>query len=655
MKSVSIVIIFLLLAKCGEYRTGIQTNDEVVRFGDLSVGRDDFEKYCCLNRQSGISQDSLLHASLSAFYRKALMINHLQTVNHQLTEAEKLELDYRNRLDLVGLAIDSLLFDIDVDEQDVAREIEYYSAHQVVIDHIYLPVEDSELLDECVSFLNSGGNIVDLINYKKEIYRAICDNKGLAYRINVPPGMFIGELSEFIHEGKSGETRMISSSSGFHVIKILYKTEGPSEEPLKKDVIRNLRKAWHRENGFQRQMQNSYYCNDSILNSIDFSIRPLLGEIDTTVVASFRGKKIYVKNVQEHVTALPFDSKIYFNNAATKPSAIAVLILKNQLHQPFDSKSLLRELYQEAKEASDADIPVGVFENDPKLFEYKYLDVFEKSKVYPWLFPGLFKEIDALQINYEVAYAARLIESVPYLPTDTVVVCKEAALTAAGFKQILGSLTINSLSDLIRIENAKKLIYYYYEENYNVVPSKINIDTALLERIILDFSKGLAFHVFTNGLISDGDNIKRRLPHKPHTIVASLNGVEIDVVRLRQLVAQLPDAMQRSFRADNIKLNAYWRREMVNEIIEQEVWLAESHHTGLQHSDAYDRLKCRNEQDALIASFLNSIRADAPDAIDARLKAIVNNSLKLTIVFNEEYFARKFDRKQGFIFHYTAY
>src|SRR5690606_36547426 len=141
-----------------------------------------------------------------------------------------------------------------------------------------------------------------------------------------------------------------------------------------------------------------------------------------------------------------------------------------------------------------------------------------------------------------------------------------------------------------------------------------------------DFSSKLQFHTFTNNIISDQNNIKLRIPHAADVVVVKWDSVKIDVARLRNLVAQLPIEAQRLFRFDNISLNAHWRRQMLMELIEQEMWLVKSHQAGLQRSTEYLRLKLHNEQNMLIKSFLNSLRTLNQDSINSKLAAIVNDS-----------------------------
>ncbi len=60
------------------------------------------------------------------------------------------------------------------------------------------------------------------------------------------------------------------------------------------------------------------------------------------------------------------------------------------------------------------------------------------------------------------------------------------------------------------------------------------------------------------------------------------------------------------FKYDNEGVNRYWRLNVLNEIIEQEIWLNKAGKTGLSKSNEYQEIKLANENNIRINSFLDA-------------------------------------------------
>ncbi len=625
--------------------------EEILKIGNVGFTRHEFERYKKSIEQDGISTDSLIVKILTGFYKKALLISYLETINYKLSDDEYNNLNYSNRLSLIKLAIKKKYSNVEIKKYEIQREYNRFHGKQVIIDYIWLPKNDKELINECFSFLHSGGNIVDFINSKEDTFDKIFyDYKGIVRRINVKPGMFCAEISRFIDKSNIGDIKTIKTKSGYHIIKIFYKCLNPLSTINENEIEFNLKKSKCFESGYspiQKLIkQNNFYFNDSILNTMDFTVRSSWNNIDSTAFGEFKGIKIYKDEIIEKISNLPFNDKIYFSNTSCKPAAVATLILQNHQCKPVSTKIFLLELYNANKENNKkttkdnqhSDINI-LSEDYKKPEEYKYLKRFEESNIYPWLFPNLFKEFNRVKINYEIIYNTQLVKINPFTNNDTVAHYKNFIFDVNHFYGELNKLTVNSLSDMLQIENATKIIYYYFNKYYHVPASKVNINIPLLQDIILNYSKDLDFHVFSNNILSDRDNIRKRIGYNDNTVILKFDDKEINVEELRKIVSRLPLSKQLLFEHDYINNNKFWRINLINELIDQEIWLKEAYNLDLQNSKEYEIVKRKNEQNSLIKSFLNSFNSTVYDSINSKLNKVINdNKYELNFYFDSIYF-----------------
>jgi glycyl-tRNA synthetase beta subunit len=161
----------------------------------------------------------------------------------------------------------------------------------------------------------------------------------------------------------------------------------------------------------------------------------------------------------------------------------------------------------------------------------------------------------------------------------------------------------------------------------------------LLKNAILDFSRTLQIHSFIYNVTFMEPTSKKRIGYKDDPIVLKFGTRNINISALRNIIAQLPHKKQLMFKYDNEGVNRYWRLNVLNEIIEQEIWLKEAEEMGLANSDEYKTLAKVNESNAVLNSFLNSLRTQNIDAVNGRLSKIIKNaSPKLSSSYDATYF-----------------
>ncbi len=624
---------------------------EVLKIGETGFSQDEFEKYKNLIQQNGIQTDTAILKTVYGFYKKALIISYLKKNKYELNENEKLELIYQNKLDLIKLAIEEKTKDIKIREKEIKREFNRSSNKQIVIDYIGLPKKNKKIINECFSFLNSGGNIIDLINSRDELFNKIIQTyNGHVSRVNVRPGLFCNKISKFIYEGYVGDTKKIKTKSGYHIIKILYRNSSQFNKISEKELLFNLKKAKYLELGESPIQQvikrNLLHIDYRTIDTANFSIQPLLNNTDTTIIAEYKGIKIYTNEIIKKIANLPFNAKIYFSNKACKPSAIASLILLDNNYKPFTTNELISEL-KNADNKINNDISektrfksseyepsnVNYTTDYTKLEEYAVLKLREEANAFPWLFPYLFKESNKIKINYDVVNNTSLVKIDTYEKTGTLAFTKNYFFTAGHFLNELKELTRHSLPHVLKLDNAKKLIYSFFDEQYNIPPSQISINIHLLKNIILDFSEELDTYI-----ISD-KNITTRIAYPEDTVVVKFGNTEINIRKLRKLISQLPEHEQLIFKFNPSNLNKLWRLNIINKLIEQEIWIKEVYDMNLQNSKEYKNIKEINKQNSIIKSFLNSFNSQKPDSINCKLNNIINNpDYKLDIHFDSTYF-----------------
>jgi hypothetical protein len=644
----SILGLSCLLFHCKkEIPANDDSDKEVLKIGEAIFFKKDFDKYYQTLDTTELSGEARLKKTLAAFYRKALISNYLSQSKYQINEEEKNNLLYKNKLDLIELAIERTTTKIEVSESEVKEELEKFDQKQVVADVIYLPAKNDSLLSECFSFLNSGGTIIDLINYKRDIFNKIFYiNKGVVKRVIVEPGTFLGETSNFLANSNAGDTKIIENGSGYYILKTIYKSSDPFARINREKIIQNIKRAKYfgGKSIFEKLLKKEdLYCNYDLINELDFTIPPLLTE-DTSIIGEFDGKKIYTRDVVQEINNLPFKDKLYFSNSSTRPTALATFILLKNFDKPFTTDHFLTEFYQTndlMRDKKDSYSPLFKQSLDETLasLEFNHFKTIEKSSIYPWLFPELFKSNNKVKINYDNVYNVNLVKIIPFDTTDVLASSGKHVLKVSDFFNQLKNLTVNTLSNILEIDNSIRLIHYHFNEEYNVPENEVRINMPLLKNAILDFSRTLQIHSFIYNVTFMEPTSKKRIGYKDDPIVLKFGTRNINISALRNIIAQLPHKKQLMFKYDNEGVNRYWRLNVLNEIIEQEIWLKEAEEMGLANSDEYKTLAKVNESNAVLNSFLNSLRTQNIDAVNGRLSKIIKNaSPKLSSSYDATYF-----------------
>ncbi len=93
-----------------------------------------------------------------------------------------------------------------------------------------------------------------------------------------------------------------------------------------------------------------------------------------------------------------------------------------------------------------------------------------------------------VKINYDNIYNVDLV----IMPFDTSAVLASSGkhtLKVSDFYIQLRNLTLNTLSNILEIDNSIKLVHYYFSEEHNISGSEVVINMPLLKNVILDYSR----------------------------------------------------------------------------------------------------------------------------------------------------------------------
>lgn len=633
-KQTAIIVLFVAFSGCHRNINFKYDNKNqiIVKVGETYYSKSEFETVCNTIQGSTVSKDSAIKRTLRACIVNANILKYLDCINFELSRDDKKELDIINRSTLIKLAQDSLIKYIPINLKDVTKAIEMFKGKQIVIDFIWLPKKDSKIIEECLSFLNSGGSAADMIYSDKKFFERVTKIGGQIRRLNVKPGQFSFKISKFISTGKEGETEVIREKNGFYVIKILYSKKDDFQHWDYDDIERNFKLSSYL-NGVP------LYCNIKIaninldvLNNADFSIGAPMR--NTSYAAEFLEKKITLEEIKDWINSLPFNEKIYFNNLSCMPSAVAILILLKANKHPVTTKDLGSELFK----GEDLD-----FWNEEKTntvaidnyFEYQRLQTFEKSTCYPWIFPFLFKERDNVSLNYDLLYKNQLVNFKKCNPKDRIAFSANGSyLTVEDFIKELDAIDKASAAKMMNIDNAKKLIYYNFEKQGKTSQKETRIDKNVLESVLLEYIQKLGFQNFTSGLFRVTDRNPRRYFSGEMQVFNSPE-LSITISELRELINYYPTVRQLNLQTDQTEYNPYWRLNVLIDIAEQETWYKKAMKLNISRSSIYQFQTKKNADKLRIKSFLKSNMSVFNNSF---IDSILKNNKPLNIWIDPKYF-----------------
>lgn len=633
---IALIAVLIVLNGCNSTNlyNDIDENRTIIKIGAISYNKSEFEDVCNSIQNSGVSKDSAIKRTLKASILNSVILNYLDSIHFGLTKEDENELDNLNRSALIKMAQDSLLKYITINPKNVRREIERFKEKQIVVDFVWLPVKDNKIIKECFSFLNSGGSTADMIYSDKWFFERITELGGQIRRLNVEPGQFPSKISKFITSGKKDETRVIHVGKGYYVMKILYTKKDNFQHWDCDDVERNYKISSYLN---YSPLYSNFKISDinlEILNNADFSVEALDG--NNKYAAEFKGSKITLKEIKDQINLLPFNQKIFFNNISCVPSSVATLILLNGNKRPVISEDIITDLsnkgYLDALNEDNRN-----YERYYNYFEYQWLQSFEKLTIYPWLFPFLFEDFSEVRLNYDLLYKNQLVDFKEFDLKDKIAVSSNSGyLTAEDFIKELDAIDKVSAARLMNIDNSRKLIYYYFEENnVNFKPqSSIKIDNTLLENVLINYIQNLEFENFTSDIFGVMDRNPRKY-FSGETQIYNSPELSININELRTLVSKYPNTIQLNIQTDQTAFNKYWRLNALIYIIENEIWVRKAKKLNLQNSDNYRLQVEKNTNKLRIRSFLNSGIEEINDNL---FFTKIKNSKMIDIWIDSKYF-----------------
>ena len=640
----NICLIIVITSSCGRNNEYVQPVDnKILKIGDISLNKSEFEKCEFLLKQSDISsEDSLLIKTISLLYKKATLLSFLKQTNYQLNEEENANLVYKNKVYLINMAITALTSDIKISKRYAQQEYKRADKKQVLIDYIWLPRSNTWVINQCFSFLQSGGNIIDLINSRKEIYNQIFyELNGKLKRINVKPGEFCGKISKFIYLSDIGDTKIIKTHNGYHIIKIIYRKKDDREHIDFNEFMFNLKKTKYLESDkspiTKLLKKNKLYCDFGVIDSIDFSIKPLLINDSSDIIAEFNGQQIQIDDISNKINKLSYVDKISFNSISCKPLAIATLILLDNNCKVFTSEDLISDFTKNQLECGLKGMSLKECINSDF---YKILKKNEETLSYPWLYPSLIKESNLIKINYDKIYKTQFVKIMPYSNDDILATYKNHKLKVAVFLKEFDLLSRETQTQILKQDNAIKMIHYCFNEMYKCSSDQINVNIPLLENILLDNSRKFSIYDISE------NNLSNYSFYNEDTTIINIDDQSINIKELRKIISVLPKNQRFIFSHYWNTINELWRVIGMEQLLEEQIWINEAWKLNLQNSQKFKSESIKNEQNALIKSFLSSLtKIYEKDKINEYLEGIITkDKTAMDIQFDSTYFKNNLEQ-----------